>query len=91
MRTHADTEGQLIEAKLQWANLDMENDELSVQVRHKNDKIKVYQMRITSLEIELARARDQIVNNSSGSMDQTNDNPPQRNQTEQKKQPNKLN
>ena len=58
MRTHSDTEGQLIEAKLQWANLDMENDELSVQVRHKNDKLKVYQMRITSLEIELARARD---------------------------------
>lgn len=79
MRTHAETEVQLIEAKLQWANLDMENDELSVQVKHKNDKIKVYQTKITSLEIELARARDQIGDLSSGSMDQTNDTPHQRN------------
>ena len=45
---------------MQWANLDMENDELTVQSKQRIEAIRKYQMRITSLEIDLARARDQI-------------------------------
>jgi len=60
LRNHAGTEQQLIEAKLAWANLDMENDELTIQAKQRVDMIKMYQMRITSMEIDLARARDQI-------------------------------
>ena len=30
LRKHSSTEEQLIEAKMQWANLDMENDELTI-------------------------------------------------------------
>jgi hypothetical protein len=55
-----ETEAVLVESKLQSANLDMENDELSVIIRRKNDQIKSLQNRITSLEIDLVRARGEL-------------------------------
>ena len=33
-------ESQLVEAKMKWANLDMENDELCMKIQHKNEQLK---------------------------------------------------
>ena len=46
-----------MDAKLAWANLDMENDELVVQLKRKNDIIKKYASRVTTLEIEIVQAK----------------------------------
>ena len=54
------TEQSLVDAKMMWAQLDMECDELTVTLRRKNDLIKQYQQRATKLEIDLAQAQNQI-------------------------------
>ena len=35
-----DLEAQLVSAKMQWANLDMENEELSMRLQQKNNQLK---------------------------------------------------
>ena len=46
-----ETEALLVEAKLNWANLDMENDELAVSLKLRNDRVKSLQEKLTSMEI----------------------------------------
>jgi len=48
-------EQQLIEAKLQAATLDMEADELTVQLTQKNEQLKKFSTKFTTMEIELVR------------------------------------
>lgn len=55
-----DLESQLIEAKMQWANLDMENDELSQKLQQKNQMLKVFSSQVTKLECELVQAKQQM-------------------------------
>lgn len=50
-------ESQLIEAKLAWASLDMENDELTIAVKKKNDQLKKFSSKVTQLEIELVNSK----------------------------------
>lgn len=65
VRMYEVNEAALIDAKLQWANLDLENDELCVSLRKKNEQIKMFQNKITKLEIQLVKARDEIVKSGS--------------------------
>lgn len=51
---YGSTEQSLVDAKMMWAQLDMECDELTVTLKKKNDMIKQYQQRATKLEIDLA-------------------------------------
>lgn len=53
-------EGQLVEAKMQWATLDMENDELAVRLKQKNEQLKIFSSQVTKLEIELVRAKQEL-------------------------------
>ena len=52
-----DLESQLIEAKMHWANLDMENDELAQKLQQKNQMLKVFSSQVTKLECELVQAK----------------------------------
>jgi len=52
-----DLENQLVEAKMQWANLDMENDELTLKLQQKNQMLKVFSSQVTKLECELVQAK----------------------------------
>ena len=47
-----------MDAKMWWAQLDMECDELTVSLNKKISQLKQYQMRVTKLEVDLAKARD---------------------------------
>lgn len=55
-----DLESQLIEAKMHWANLDMENDELTQKLQQKNQMLKVFSAQVTKLECELVGAKQQM-------------------------------
>lgn len=59
-KQYNETERSLVNAKLAWANLDMENDELVMQLKRKNDMIKVYAQKVTTLEIEIVNAKQQL-------------------------------
>lgn len=47
-----------MDAKMWWAQLDMECDELTVSLNKKISQLKQYQMRVTKLEVDLAKARE---------------------------------
>lgn len=53
-------ETQLVDAKLRAANLDLENDQLACKLQHKGDQIKVFSERVTALEIELLRSKQEL-------------------------------
>ncbi len=57
MRRANGLENQLVEAKMQWANLDMENDELTLKLQQKNQMLKVFSSQVTKLECELVQAK----------------------------------
>ena len=42
MNRAEDLESQLVAAKMKWANLDMENDELANKLQQKNEQIKKF-------------------------------------------------
>ena len=50
-------ENQLVEAKLLSAQLDMECDTLTVQLKDKNENLKKFSTKVTKLEIELIEAQ----------------------------------
>ena len=50
-------ENQLVEAKLLSAQLDMECDTLTVQLKEKNENLKKFTTKVTKLEIELIEAQ----------------------------------
>jgi hypothetical protein len=45
---------------MSWANLDMENDELSMKLNQKNQAIKMFSSQVTKLEIELVTSKQQL-------------------------------
>lgn len=53
-------EGQLVEAKLKSANLDLENDQLACKIQHKNEQIKQLGERVTTLEVELLKTKQEL-------------------------------
>jgi len=50
-------EKQLVNAKLEWANLDMENDELILEIKKKSHKIELYGEKLARMELDLVQAR----------------------------------
>lgn len=52
-----DIEKQLVDAKIQSANLDLENDELACKHQKMSDQLKVFSKRITALEVELLKSK----------------------------------
>ena len=50
-------EDQLVEAKMSWATLDMENDQLTVKLQQKNQALKRFSGQVTKLEVELVNAK----------------------------------
>ncbi len=55
-----DVETQLVEAKIKSANLDLENDQLACKLQSKNDQIKKFSERITALEIDLLKTKQEL-------------------------------
>ena len=55
--TYSDTEQSLVDAKVWWAQLDMECDELTVALHKKCSQLKQYQIRVTKLEVDLAKTK----------------------------------
>lgn len=45
---------------MQWANLDMENDELVQKLQQKNENLKLLSSQVAKLEIELVQSKQQI-------------------------------
>ena len=50
-------EDQLVEAKMSWATLDMENDELTLKLQQKNHALKMFSSNVTKLELELVKSK----------------------------------
>ena len=53
-------ESQLIEAKMHWAELDMENDQLAFNLKKKSDQLKIFSSQLTQLEIELVKTKQEL-------------------------------
>ena len=45
---------------MQWATLDMENDQLTVKLQQKNQALKRFSGQTTKLEVELVSAKQQL-------------------------------
>ena len=45
---------------MQWANLDMENEELSLKLQQKNTQLKQFSTQVTKLEIDLVAAKQEM-------------------------------
>ena len=52
-----DLETQLVDAKMNWAALDLESDELRMKLQHKVQALKMFSSQVTKLEIEMVRAK----------------------------------
>ncbi len=50
-------ESQLVEAKMHWANLDLENDELAYKLNQRTEKLKILSEQITKLELDLVKSK----------------------------------
>jgi len=48
-------EDQLVEAKMNWAALDLEADELGFKLQQKNQALKMFSSQVTKLEIQLVQ------------------------------------
>jgi chromosome segregation ATPase len=55
-----DIEEQLVQSKIKSANLDLENDQLAHKVQTKNEQIKMFSERITALEVELLKTKQEL-------------------------------
>jgi hypothetical protein len=53
-------EANLVDAKFNWANLEMENDELTFKIQRKNEQLKIFSSQVTTLEIELVKAKQDL-------------------------------
>ena len=49
-----------METKIKSANLDLENDQLACKVQQKSEQIKVFSERVTALEVELLRTKQEL-------------------------------
>ena len=49
-----------MEAKMGWASLDMEADQLRLKLHNKNKALKMFSAQVTKLEIELVCAKQQL-------------------------------
>lgn len=45
---------------MNWASLDMENDELAFKLKQKIDQIKIFSSQLTHLEIELVKTKQEL-------------------------------
>jgi hypothetical protein len=50
----------LVEVKIRSANLDLENDQLACKLQQKSDMIKMLSERITALEVETLKAKQEL-------------------------------
>ena len=57
---HNTMEEQLVSAKFSWAELDMENDKLALQLKQKADQLKIFSSQVTKLEIELVNTKQDL-------------------------------
>ena len=48
-----DLEEQYVDAKMNWADLDMKNDKLTLKLQQKNQALKLFSSQKTKLEIGL--------------------------------------
>ena len=55
-----DIEEQLVQVKIKSANLDLENDQLAHKLSNKNEQIKLFSERITALEVELLKTKQEL-------------------------------
>ena len=53
-------ESQLVDAKMRWADLDMENDELVQKMQQKNHTLKFFSSQVTKIECELVQSKQQL-------------------------------
>ena len=53
-------ESQLVDAKMRWADLDMENDELVQKMQQKNQTLKFFSSQVTKIECELVQSKQQL-------------------------------
>jgi phage-related tail protein len=49
-----------VAAKMKWANLDMENDEICLKMQQKSDAIKKMSTQVTQMELELVKTKQQL-------------------------------
>lgn len=50
----------LVDVKIRSANLDLENDQLACKLQQKSDMIKMLSERITALEVEVLRSKQEL-------------------------------
>ena len=50
----------MVQAKIKSANLDLENDQLAQKLQTKNEQIKMFSERITALEVELLKTKQEL-------------------------------
>jgi len=50
----------LVDVKIRSANLDLENDQLACKLQQKNDMIKMLSERVTALEVEVLRSKQEL-------------------------------
>eukprot|EP00347_Sterkiella_histriomuscorum_P004482 403360298 len=59
-KVHQNMEELLVKAKMQAAELDLENDDLSVKINKKNEMLKKLSAQVTMLETELVRSKQDL-------------------------------
>ncbi len=42
---------------MNWADLDLENEEIAYKLNQKNERLKIFSQQVTKLEIELVKAK----------------------------------
>eukprot|EP00350_Pseudokeronopsis_sp_OXSARD2_P011852 CAMPEP_0170552146 /NCGR_PEP_ID=MMETSP0211-20121228/10087_1 /TAXON_ID=311385 /ORGANISM="Pseudokeronopsis sp., Strain OXSARD2" /LENGTH=75 /DNA_ID=CAMNT_0010859711 /DNA_START=2509 /DNA_END=2736 /DNA_ORIENTATION=+ len=53
-------EKNLVDAKMNWADLDMENEDMAFQMKQKTDQLKIFSSQVTKLEIELVKTKQDL-------------------------------
>lgn len=53
-------EKNLVEAKMNWAGLDMECEDLAHKLKNKCDQLKIFSSQVTKLEIELVKSKQDL-------------------------------
>ena len=45
---------------MKWANLDMENDELTLKLNQKNEQLKKFSTQVTKLELDVVQSKQEL-------------------------------
>ena len=55
-----DLESQLVDIKIKWADLDLENDVLTQKLQQRNEGLRKYSSQVTRLECELVQTKQTL-------------------------------